>query len=317
METPKASRRKALMRRAGLWLLLGLVGMLRILPLPAALALGRGIGSLIRLFSKKRYRVALKNLQIAYGDSLTEAERRRIARESFRQFGMFAVETIKFAFLSQEEVDRRVRFTHPEALQEALQAGRGVLLISGHFGGFEVAGRWLTGRDCELYALAREARDPGTTALMTRMRQRCKIKVITLRQSLKAVYGALKRNAFVAIICDQNASDVFVPFFGHPTGTVDGPARLARRTNTPMIFFVTRREARCRYVIEYRGTYWPQPTDDEQADVLRIMTEVNRQLEAMIREKPEQWLWFHDRWKSSPIGRTDSDRPDLSTADTQ
>ncbi len=305
------------MRRVGLWLLRGLVGLLRILPLPAALALGRGIGSLMRLFSKKRYRVALKNLRIAYGDALTEAERERIARESFRQFGMFAVETIKFAFLSQEEVERRVRVTHPEALQEVLKAGRGALLISGHFGGFEVAGRWLTGRGFELYALAREARDPGTTALMTRMRERCRIKVITLRQSLKAVFGALKRNAFVAIICDQNASDVFVPFFGHPTGTVDGPARLARRTNSPLVFFVTRREAGSRYVIEYRGTFWPEPTEDEQADVIRIMTEVNRQLEEMIREKPEQWLWFHDRWKSSPVGRDDADRADLPASETQ
>jgi KDO2-lipid IV(A) lauroyltransferase len=104
----------------------------------------------------------------------------------------------------------------------------------------------------------------------------------------------------VAIVTDQNASDVYVPFFGQPTGTVDGPAKLALRTGAPMLFFMGVREPKGRYRVEVSGYYNAIPTGDNSADIERAMTEVNKHLENFIRKYPEQWLWFHDRWRSSP-----------------
>lgn len=293
--------RKAVARAIGRYVLLALISVVRLLPFPAALALGRGLGTLTRLVSRKRHRVALRNLHIAYGDTVSEAERERIAKECFRQFGMFVVENIKFAYAPQEEVERRIHTVTDQALQEALKGNRGCLLLTGHLGNFEIAARWITARGHELIALAREARDPGTTDLMTRLRQRSGIQVVSLGQSLRPVLAGLKRNACVAIICDQNAADVFVPFFGRPTGTVDGPARIALKMGTPMLFFCCVRDGKGGYRIETHGLYRAEPTGDAQADIVRVMTEVNRRLEAMIRAHPEQWLWFHDRWKSSPL----------------
>jgi Kdo2-lipid IVA lauroyltransferase/acyltransferase len=262
----------------------------------------------MRWGSKRRYQVAVKNLKIAYGDTLPEAERERIARESFRNFGMFAIEVIKFAFMSEEEVDRRIDGEAYAPFQELLEHKKGALLITGHLGNFEIAGRYATARGHELLALAREARDQGTTEMMNRLRRTSGIKVITLKQSLKPVFAALKRNASVAIICDQNATDVYVPFFGRPTGTVAGPARLALRTGAPMIFFFCVRDGNGGYKIHSNGTYWAEPTGDEQADIERVTTVINQRLEEMIRLYPEQWLWFHNRWKSSPAVQTEADQ---------
>jgi KDO2-lipid IV(A) lauroyltransferase len=278
------------------------MALVRWLPLPAALALGRGMGTLMRLLARKRYRVALKNLDIAFGESKSRAEKERIARDCFKHFGMFAVESLKFGYLSQAEVDRRI-YVDPESqrdFDELMSHGKGCLLITGHIGNFEIAGRWITARGHELFALARRARDTGTTDVMTQARERMGIKVVTLNQSLKPVFAGLKRNALVAIICDQNAGDVFVPFFGRPTGTVDGPARIALRMGTPMLFFYCVRDGKGGYAIRSHGHYWAEPTGETEADVVRAMTEVNRKLEEIIRLYPEQWLWFHDRWKSSP-----------------
>lgn len=293
-------RKKAFLRAFGRVTLRGVIFVVRILPLPAGLALGRGLGTLVRLLSKKRYRVALKNLRIAYGDSMSESERERVAKESFRHAGMFAVEGIKFAFMPQEEVERRFTVIGYEVFPDIMARKKGCLFISAHVGNFEIMGRWFSPRGYELMAIARAARDRGTTDMMLDLRERMGIKVFTLNQSLKPVFAGLKRNACVAIICDQNAADVFVPFFGQPTGTVDGPARIALRMGTPMIFPYCIRDGRGHYTVQAEGIYDAEPTGDEKADVERVMTEVNRRLEAIIRRHPEQWFWFHDRWRSSP-----------------
>ena len=289
-------------RLFGLAALRAVTLVVRVLPLPAALKLGSALGSLLRMFARKRYRVALKNLRIAFGSSLSESERDRIAKASFRHFGMFAMESIKFGYLSREEVAKRI-YVSPEDMrefEEIMKQGRGCLLITGHLGNFEIAGRWITDRGYELFALARRARDRGTTDEMTRTRERMGIKVITIDKSIKPVLAGLKRNACLAIVCDQNATDVFVPFFGRLTGTVDGPARIALRMGAPMLFFYCVRDGKGGYVIRSAGHYQAEATSDNEKDVARVMTEVNKRLEAIIRAEPEQWLWFHDRWKSSP-----------------
>ena len=148
--------------------------------------------------------------------------------------------------------------------------------------------------------VAREARDKGTTKLMMNVRQRNGVKVINLGRSMKPVFAGLKSNALVAIVCDQNATDVFVPFFGQPTGTVDGPARIALRMESPMVFFYCVRVGNGKYKLRSHGFYDLVSSGDEAADVKRGMTEVNKRIEEIIRQYPEQWLWFHDRWKSSP-----------------
>ena len=295
-------RRKALGRAIGRLVLRGVILLVRALPFNMALALGRRLGDLMRLLAKKRYRVALKNLRIAFGDTLTDQERHRIAKASFQSFGMFLVESIKFGYMSKDEVARRVHIC-PECYEydrRIQEIAKGSLFITGHLGNFEILGRWYTDQGYELFALAREARDRGTTNIMAEIRDRMGIKVINISQSLRPVLAALKRNAALAIICDQNAADVFVPFFGHPTGTVDGPAKIALRTGAPMLYIMGVRDPGGKYHLECNGLYEPETTGDIQSDIERTMAEVNRNLEEMIRRHPEQWLWFHDRWKSSP-----------------
>lgn len=302
--------KKSIGRAIGRGVLRSLIWIVRLLPLEVGLALGRMLGTLMRILARKRYRTALKNLHIAFGDTMPESERVRIAKACFRHFGMFAIEGIKFAFMSQEECDRRITVVGYEQYQEIIDLKRGCLFICGHLGNFEIMGRFVQSRGQEVIALARVARDRGTTDIMIGLRERMGIKVVTLGQSMKPVFAGLKRNANIAIVCDQNAADVFVPFFGRLTGTVDGPARIALRTGAPMLFPYCVRDGRGHYHVTAEGSvYFAESTGDERADVERVMTEVNHRLEQTIRRYPEQWLWFHDRWRSTPpiaAGETDA-----------
>jgi KDO2-lipid IV(A) lauroyltransferase len=291
-------------RAAGRTALRGLIQAVRFLPggYAGALAVGRGLGGLLWRAAPKRRAIALRNLRIAFGDALDDAARERIGAESFRHFGMTALESIRFAFMPQARVDALLR-VDPAAYDEfrALHAhGRGVLLVTGHVGNFEIMGRWLAGRGHELLALAREAADPGTTELMIRMRARMGIRVVTRGQRLRPIYEGLARGASVAIIADQNARDVTVPFFGHPTGTFDGPARIALKSGAPMMFFSCVRDGRGGFDVRSHGAVWPEPTGDRAGDVTRLAAAMNARLETIIRAHPEQWLWMHNRWRSSP-----------------
>jgi KDO2-lipid IV(A) lauroyltransferase len=260
----------------------------------------------MRVLSKKRYGVAIKNLKIAFGDALAAEERERIARESFRHFGMFMIEAMKFPFYRPEAVERLmdVDAEGAEVFRTMMEEKRkGLIVVTGHLGNFEMLAHWGRSRNHEIIALMREARDRGTTELMAQMRERMGIQLLSLRQSLKPAISGLQRNAIVAIVCDQNAADVFVPFFGHPTGTAEGPARIALMTGAPIWFLFTVRIGGGRYRVIGEGPYWAENTDDMKRDVERIMTEANLQIEKAIRQYPEQWLWFHDRWRSSPAVR--------------
>jgi KDO2-lipid IV(A) lauroyltransferase len=267
-----------------------------------ALALGRALGRLVWRTQPRRRTVALRNLHIAYGDTLAEAERLRIARESFEHFGMTAVETIRFAYMSDAEADALLHVDAPSyvELRDVLARGHGCILVTGHVGNFEVMGRWLAARGHEVIALAREAADPGTTAIMVELRTRNGIRVVTRRQSLRPIYEGLARGACVAIIADQNARDVVAPFFGQPTGTFDGPARIALRSGAALLFFSCVRDGRGGFDVRSHGHVLPAATDDRASDVARLTADVNRHLETIIRAYPEQWLWMHNRWRSSP-----------------
>lgn len=295
------ARQKTALRAAGYGLLRVLLVGSHVLPLPMALAIGRKLGDFARIVSGKRYRVALKNMHIAFGDAMSESDRDRMARECFRQWGMFAMESLKLAFASSREIEQRMRITGDEHMEEALAAGRGCICVTAHLGAFELYGRRLADQGYDVMALARRTRDEATTNLMTSIRERNNIRVVTIDQSMRPVFATLKHNSVVAIVCDQNSGDVIVPFFGHPTGTADGPARIALWKCTPILFVSTVRDGHGRYQTEVEGPYWPENTGDEAADIRRIMTAVNEHFEAAIRKHPEQWLWIHDRWRASPI----------------
>lgn len=302
-EPRNRDRRKAIGRKAGVRLLRALIWAIPRLSMPKALALGRRLGALVRVFSKKRYRVALKNLKIAFGREMSPMQREAIATEAFEQFGMFAIESIKLGTMSSEECLERIT-TNEETeriIADVRARGKGCLVLTAHLGSFEAAARFLAARGFEVAAVAKPARDRETTDLMTSMRTRHGVQVIETGAALRPILAALRRNAFVAIVCDQNSPDLMVPFFGYPTGTVDGPAKIAVRTGVPVILGFGIRQEGGRYLAVATQVIEPR-TDapDQAAEVLRIMTEVNAGFEAMIRRYPEQWLWFHDRWRLSP-----------------
>lgn len=291
--------RKRLDRLASRLALL-LVGPVRALPLPMARAVGRALGLLVYYMFKKRRQVALKNLNLIYGECTDKGERKRMARAVFRHFGEWGAEFVKIPQLSRADVDHLVTVEGEENLRRALASGKGTLLITGHFGNWEFMARWLTIHGYPLNVVARKANDPNADKLLVDTREGNGANVFSRGNSARAVLQCLKKNEIVGLLPDQNAADVFVPFLGHPTGTVDGPAVIHLKTGAPLLFSWCIRTPEDRFHILFEPPVVVESQRDRAADVARVMTLINARLETQIRRHPTQWLWLHDRWRASP-----------------
>ena len=270
-------------------------------PLPVLYRIGERLGRLAYRLSRRYRTVAEHNLQMAYGESLSDGERRRLVEQVFIHFAKSLMEFLVADGLSPNDLCRMVTLKGEEHLQWCVQQGKGTLIITAHYGNWEIAARYLT--QCKGYVLnvvARDADDSATAVLVNRIREQGGYCVFPRGQAVRAVLQALKRNELVAMLPDQNAGDVFVPFFGRLAGTVAGPALLALRSGAPILPVFCTRQPDNTYLFEMLPPFVVQPSGDKERDVTDTMAHITALIEQQVRKHPSQWLWLHNRWKTRP-----------------
>lgn len=293
------SRAGLLAASLGLWLAFPLAWLLAHLPAAIGLAAGRRLGDLLWLVLPGRRAVALDNLRRSFGAERSAAEIRQLARRSFQNVGMNLVEGCCYFLRPTQVMLSRVRVEGREHLQAAAAHGRGVLILTAHFGNWELLGaaHGLTGLPASI--VTRPLDYPLLDDLAARFRRRSGAELIVKRQAVREVLTALRRQRMVGILLDQNATraeGVFAPFFGSPASTSKGLALLALRTGAPVVPIFLRREPDGRHCMDV-GAAVPPPEDGQ---IATYTSAFNRVLEATIRRTPEQWFWMHDRWRTRP-----------------
>lgn len=294
----KSAVRKRLEGVLGRWVLHGAWALFRMLPMRLAQRLGAGLGLLAYALSRRYRRVAVGNLLRAFPD-WTPQRARATARRVFRNFGVSLAEFFRAPSMTQAQIEQHLTVVGLEHLDAALQEGRGVLLITGHFGNWELMARYICMRGYPIAVIARDADDRGTTALITSLRERSGYRVFPRGNAARLVLKALRANEVVGILPDQNAGDVFVEFFGQKAGSVAGPAVFHLRTGAPLVPLFNVRLPDDRHRVEILPPMRFEPSGDTQADYQRIMQALHDVLESYVRRYPDQWLWLHDRWKSA------------------
>ena len=293
------SRAGLLAASLGLWLLVPFGWLLAHLPSAVGLAAGRRLGDLLWWALPRRRAVALDNLQRVFGGERPPAEIRRLGRRSFQHVGMNLIEACRYLLRPTHVMVSRVRVEGLQHFQAAAAHGRGVFILTAHFGNWELlaAAHVLTG--VPLSIVTRPLDHPLLEDLASRFRRRSGAELIVKRQAVREVLSALRRQRMVGILLDQNATraeGVFVPFFGSPASTSKGLALLALRTGAPVVPIFLRREPDGRHCMDVSAAL-PPPADGEIATYTSMF---NRAIEAAIRRAPEQWLWMHDRWRTRP-----------------
>jgi KDO2-lipid IV(A) lauroyltransferase len=188
-------------------------------------------------------------------------------------------------------------------MEEALSHGRGVMLVTGHYGNWEIAAATVASRGVPIAAIVRRQGNRLVDERLNGLRKRLGVEVITQREAPSRVPRLLRKNAVIGIVGDQDArrAGVFVPFFGRPASTHRGPALFALKLGAPVFSCVARRLPGAGVRYEVSGHAVPVVrTGDLEADVTALTAALAAELEAEIRKAPEQYFWFHRRWKSSP-----------------
>ena len=264
---------------------------------PAARRVGAGLGAAVHALGIRR-KVARANLALAFPER-PYAEREAILAAHYREIGRIAAEYGRMARLARAPVDevfaRRDGQEHIEPL-----VGRGALMLSPHFGNFELAAASLA-RLNPVDFLVKPMNNPAVEARIRRLRSDAGVGVISTQGGVKTMLRALRAGHWIAIIADQDMGKygIFVPFFGRLASTPEGPARLALQTRTPILFGACHRGADGRHRLVVDPPHLPQG-DASDANVLALTAWHAARLEARVREAPEHWFWLHRRWKTKP-----------------
>ncbi len=286
----------------------------RLLPRPACLWIGQAFGGLVFRLDRKHRRLALANLEIAFGPAASPAARWRIARDSFRHFGRVTADSLKWTRLRASQRARLLKVEGGERIRQALRQGRGALIFSAHFGNWEVAAEAVA-LLAPLSVVARPLDNLLVEAELARFRKRLGAKVISKFQAAKPILQALRRNELVAILIDQNvlrSQAVFVDFFGRPAATTPALASFHLRTRSPLIPVFCLPGPRSSYLVNVGDPLIFPPSGEIDRDVLKITQACTKMIETAIRENPGLWFWFHNRWKTRPEKEAD---PAVSTAE--
>ena len=272
------------------------------LPPGVGRAFGAGLGRAAYWLLPGRRRVALDNLALVFGDTLSPAARATVARESFQHLGITAVECCRLFFGPAERLLGRVRARGAEHIGQAMARGRGVFFLTAHFGNWELLAATHGLAGFGLSVVVRPLDNPYLDALIAQARQRSGLRAISKREAVQGVRAALARGESIGILLDQDAGreGVFVPFLGHAASTSRSLAVLALKTRAPVVpaFIHRLHDGGHELVVE------PEIplviTGDLDHDIVVNTARFTEAIERQVRTHPEQWFWVHRRWKSRP-----------------
>jgi KDO2-lipid IV(A) lauroyltransferase len=283
-----------------------LEGSVAALPEGMADAFGARLGAAVHRLGIRRATVE-QNLRLAFPER-TEEWRQDVCRRAYRHLGREAAAILRLAKLDKQAVVERTTTRGWDEMEGALSEGRGCILVTGHYGNWEIAAAAVAARGVPIGAIVRRQGNLLVDQRLDETRRRLGVETIVQREAPRMVPRALRKNGVVGIVGDQDArkAGVFVPFFGVPASTHRGPALFAIRFGAPVFACVARRLEGPGVRYEVSGTRVPVPrTGDLEADVAALTAELTARLEASIREAPEQYFWFHRRWKSKPQAEPD------------
>lgn len=283
-------------------LLVRIIGML---PRPLARGVGILIGGLVYHAHPRLRRVGLRNLEMAFpGKPLSE--RRRILRGVYVSLGRLLAEFCLFPRYTQENVSRVAVYQGFENFESAEKRGKGVLFLTGHFGGWEIGSFFHSLQDNPMRIVVRPIDNPYVDDLVTRYRTLHGNTVMGKQGFARGLLAAMQNNETVGILMDTNMTPpqgVFADFFGIPACTAVGIARVALQTDAAVVPAFTIWDPVLRkYRVEFAQAVKLVRTGNDEADAVTNTAVFNRIFEDYVRKYPDQWLWVHRRWKTRPPG---------------
>ena len=238
-----------------------------------------------------RQKEARKNITIAF-PKYSEARRELILKNSYI---FFIRNTMQFLSFPRGFQNAHITVNGKEYLDKALTKKRGVILVTGHFGVWEVMLAWFGLNQYSMLVVGQKQKNSGADTFVNQLRENTGIKMIPRKSSLEFMYEGLARNNILTLASDQDAKKrgVFVKFFNLPASTPKGAGRFHLEYGSPLIFVTCHLERQNNHVVDIL----PIPTDSN-SNIASITQSFTLMLENIITAYPEQYFWFHRRWRT-------------------
>lgn len=242
---------------------------------------------------KVRQKEARRNITIAL-PKLSKEEIENILKDTYR---FFIYSSMQFLSLPKSISGANISVNGEKYLQKALSKNKGVLLVSGHFGLWELLLAWFGINQYPLLLIGQKQKNIGADKFINEIRKNNGINILPRKSSLELMYSALENNDILALASDQDAkkSGVFINFFGVKASTPKGAALFHLKSKSPIIFVTCHMKSINKYVINIV----PVKTENK-SDVESVTISYTHLLENIIKRYPDQYFWFHRRWKTKP-----------------
>jgi len=269
--------------------------------------LSRLLGRLAWLLLRREKRFGLMNLDAVFGDTKTAAEKQEILTTSFATFCLTLLDVFWFSRHAARRISKYIETT-PE--YEALLPKKANIIISAHFGGWEMMAQAMASRGVDIASIAATVKNRHIDALFIHLRERTGQVIIPQKGALRTLISRLKNQGKVGFVLDQNTGEesggIQVDFMGMPMSVSSAPAALAYRTGTEIIFTFCMPLPDGRYRLYSLGTIQPPPLDKSK-DSTQVAAELTQQIEDVISKEirmyPQFWLWGYKHWRRIP-GKT-------------
>lgn len=284
------------------WILYGFLWLVAQLPYRLLRAIGGFLGRILGTVFRLRRNVIEHNISACF-PQLSASQQNQLIQANYRETGYMVSQTIYAFFHRSKKLFNDLPLTGQEHLENALQSGRGVLLVSGHFTALDIGGRAL----CLRYPVAgvyRPHKHPVMEYAVSKARKSY-AETMFARDQLKAIVKHLKTGGIIWYAPDQDyrrGHSVFSTFFGQPANTITATHQLARLSGAKVLFYSVKRITKKPYFeLALSPTLEDFPSQDPQQDTDRI----NQGIEQLVSQAPEQYLWLHKRFKTQPHGGGD------------
>lgn len=277
--------------------------LLRPWPMSTRILIGGGIGRAVGRFSKRR-RLALNNLKRAFRDdaSISRSGLLRILNASNRDMGRSITEFLMSDAMDPAYFDTHVEIEGEERFRALVAEGKGVVLLTAHFGNWEFLNLMAGVRGHALAVVAKPQKLRRSDAYLNALRSQRGAKVVLRGMDIRQVYRTLLEGGLAGILADQDGGvqGVYAPLFGRQSSYPRGVARFSYKTGAPALPVFVARIAPDRHRIYVGSPIRGGEGESEPEFERRVVGDFSSQLEAMVRRHPSQWIWAHRRWKSSP-----------------
>jgi len=267
---------------------------------PAVMRWGTRIGSVAAKVLKSRDRLAMRNLRAAFPER-GDGELRQILDESWRHFGREMLYYLKVQSMPLAEISARCPLVNEHLVREGLAEGHGVMLLSAHFGGWEIGGLALMAHFDNVRTVARRLDNELLDADLGKLRESTGAQVVDRRKAARFLMRSLTENSVVCLLVDQavqRREGILVPFLGRSAWTTDAPAKMAARHGSTIVFaFCIPDESGHR--LEFEEPIRVDQLSEDERDPAALTERINDVISRRIAARPELWLWMHDRWKGT------------------